>query len=231
MTDPSGAAPQPGPTDTSIAILQPTSFWSLMKRLQMITPSRPSTPQRWMNSSCYVKTVSSVVKKCRDTVLICSSSDDVEEGRIQINKRAAQSKGKMKGHNLADVEYDDILFKSIGIKPPHGIFLFGPPGTGKTLMAHAVANETGAFFLIDGLDKQLHPGEKPKYRPGFVEDIRRKKRANTKRAVEGLEAKRAVLYSDYAVNHRIINKYVRPSAAVGVKFDAIKLRHTKHAYA
>ena len=40
------------------------------------------------------------------------------------------------------------LFDTLGIKPPRGVLLHGPPGCGKSSIGRAIANETGAFFLL-----------------------------------------------------------------------------------
>ncbi|KAK1555512.1 hypothetical protein Q3G72_027480 [Acer saccharum] len=43
------------------------------------------------------------------------------------------------------------LFKTVGIKPPKGIFLYGPPGTGKTFIQEAQENSPSIIF-IDEID-------------------------------------------------------------------------------
>jgi transitional endoplasmic reticulum ATPase len=62
------------------------------------------------------------------------------------------------------------LFSNLGIKPPRGILMYGPPGCGKTLMARAIANETGAtFIVINGPEiiSQMQGGSESNLRRAF----------------------------------------------------------------
>jgi hypothetical protein len=49
-------------------------------------------------------------------------------------------------------------------------------------------------------------------------------------AVQRLQAKRAAPYGQYSVTPMVLNTYVRPATSIDTKLNAIKLKHTKHAY-
>ena len=39
------------------------------------------------------------------------------------------------------------LFQHVGLRPPHGILLYGPPGNGKTLVVKALASQSNLNFI------------------------------------------------------------------------------------
>ncbi|XP_044972276.1 cell division control protein 48 homolog D-like [Hordeum vulgare subsp. vulgare] len=92
-----------------------------------------------------------------DTEIFCDGEPIKREDEERLDDVGYDDVGGM-GKPLAQIrELVELplrhpqIFKSIGVKPPKGILLYGPPGSGKTLIARAVANETGAFFfLING---------------------------------------------------------------------------------
>ncbi|KAI0766149.1 valosin-containing protein [Trametes elegans] len=102
MADPSGAPPGPGENDTSTAILrQKKSCYTVAT----LNPATMETLQLFRGDTIIVRG-----KKRRDTVLICLSSDDVEEGKIQMNKVARNNLRVKLGdmvnvHPCLDIKY------------------------------------------------------------------------------------------------------------------------------
>ncbi|XLU30664.1 hypothetical protein S245_066730, partial [Arachis hypogaea] len=88
-----------------------------------------------------------------DTEIFCEGEPLKREDEERLDKVGYDDVGGVRKQMAQIRELVELplrhpqLFKSIGVKPPKGILLYGPPGSGKTLIARAVANETGAFFF------------------------------------------------------------------------------------
>jgi hypothetical protein len=74
------------------------------------------------------------------------------------------------------------------------------------------------------------PREAPKYTRGSAEDIRRKNRGKSKRAIKRLEEKRAAPYGLYVAKPSVINRHVRPATAIKTALNTAKLRATKNGW-
>jgi transitional endoplasmic reticulum ATPase len=92
-----------------------------------------------------------------DTVIHCEGEPIVREDEERLDDVGYDDVGGCRKQMAQIREMIELplrhpaLFKTLGVKPPRGVLLYGPPGSGKTLIARAVANETGAFFfLING---------------------------------------------------------------------------------
>ncbi|KAJ7808528.1 Aaa Atpase P97VCP ND1 in complex WITH P47 C [Mycena olivaceomarginata] len=119
MADPSGATLQPGPYDVSTAILEPKQSRNRLLVDEAAIDDNsgtrdPESPNYGGLGPFHGDTIIVLGKKRRDTVLICLSSDDVEEDRIKVNKVARNNLhvklGDLVGvHPCRDITYGKHL--------------------------------------------------------------------------------------------------------------------------
>ncbi|KAB2611588.1 cell division control protein 48-like protein D [Pyrus ussuriensis x Pyrus communis] len=115
-----------------------------------------------------------------DTEIFCEGEPlRREDGERMLNEVGYDDVGGVRKQMAQICELVELalrhpqLFKSIGVKLPRGILLYGSPGTGKTLIARAVANETGAFFFSaeSNLRKAFEEAEKNAPSIIFIDEI------------------------------------------------------------
>jgi hypothetical protein len=112
-----------------------------------------------------------------------------------------------------------------------------PPPPPLTVDAHALQPQPGPSHTpanTPALQPSPSPEslthEVPKYTRGSVENSLRKKRGHAKRAMQRAEQKRTAPFGDYAVKPSVLNRHVRPAAAIQSELSTKKLKHTKNAW-